>query len=113
MTLPQLFLTLIHALTTQPESHRVDQLLADLAATSAAQLHDTNAASLKLACLVVDNREPFLAADRLLRPYGFTLTAKPHGADAHLISLKRHTEPDADLTATVRPRAVTKGAQAA
>lgn len=93
MTPTQLFHALLHTLATQPESQYVDQLFADLAATGASQLHDTKAASLALACLHVTNPEALIAADLLLRQYGFALTAKRHGTGAHLISLKRHTTP--------------------
>lgn len=113
MTLPQLFHALLNALSSQPDGEAVDQLLADLAARSASQLHDTGAASLALACLQVSHPEPLLAADRLLRHYGFALTAKRHGASAHLVSLKRHAAPSAHPTASVIVHATTEGARAA
>lgn len=90
MILQQLFRALIDALITSPESHQVDILLADLAASAALTLHDTKAESLKLSCLVVTNPEPLVAADQLLRPYGLVLTATPHKRTARLISIKRH-----------------------
>lgn len=90
MTITKLFHALLHTLATQPESQSVDQLLADLAAKTAAQLHDTKATSVALACMRVTDPDALIAADLLLRHYGFALTAKRHGPDAHLISLKRH-----------------------
>jgi len=102
MTLPQLFRALIHALTTSPEGHQVDVLLADLAASAALTLHDARADSLKLACLTVTSPEPILAADRLLRHYGFALTASRHQDAARLISIKRLQAPNTDLDGHVR-----------
>lgn len=112
MTLPQLFRALIHALTTIPESHQVDVLLADLAASAALVLRDARADSLKLACLTITNPEPYIAADRLLRHYGLTLTASRHQNTAHLISIKRPQAPRSDLDGRVRATS-TKGAKAA
>lgn len=113
MTLPQLFRALIDALTTRPESHQVDVLLADLAASAALTLHDTSADSLKLACLTITNPEPILAADRLLHHYGFTLTASRHQDTARLISIK-YSQPQPDYPAgSVTVRNTTEGAQAA
>ncbi len=112
MTLPQLFRALIHALTTSPEGHQVDVLLADLAASAALTLHGTEGDSLKLACLTITNPEPYIAADRLLRHYGFTLTATRHQDAAHLISIKRFQAPNTDLEGRVRATS-TKGAKAA
>jgi len=112
MTSAQLFHALVYALTSQPESGRVDRLLADLAARTAAQLHDSAASSLKLACLQVHHPEPVMAADRLLRHYGFALTATPHRADAHLISIKRHPDASTSLDGHVRVSS-TEGVQAA
>lgn len=112
MTLQQLFRALIRALTTSPESHQVDALLADLAATAALVLHDTSAESLKLACLVVTNPEPLIAADRLLRPYGLVLTATPHKRTARLISIKRY-QPEPDQSAGAVRVHGSKGAKAA
>lgn len=113
MTLPQLFRALIHALTTSPESHHVDVLLADLAAGAALALHDTQADSLKLACLTVTNPEPYIAADQLLRPYGLVLTATPHQSTARLISIKRHQPQPHQPAGSVRVHHLAKGANAA
>lgn len=113
MTIPQLFHALIYFLTSQPESNHVDQLLADLAAKTALRLHDTTATSLKLACLQISNPEPVIAADQLLRHYGFALTIARHTADAHLISIKRLPDPSTDLYGRVRANASTEGAFAA
>lgn len=112
MTLQQLFRALIHALTTNPESHQVDVLLADLAASAALALHDTKAESLKLACLVVTNPEPLIAADQLLRSYGLVLTATPHRRTARLISIKRY-QPEPDQSGGVVRTHRSKGAEAA
>ncbi|MFA5552200.1 MAG: hypothetical protein WDA03_11370 [Trueperaceae bacterium] len=112
MTLQQLFRALIHALTTNPESHQVDIQLADLAASAALALHATKADSLKLACLTVTNPEPLIAADQLLRPYGLVLTATPHQRTARLISIKRH-QPEPDQSAGVIRVHRSKGAKAA
>lgn len=111
MTIAQLFHALLLALTSQPESNRVDRLLASLAARTGAQLHDSFASSLRLACLQIRNPEPVMAADRLLRHYGFALTATRHRADAHLISIKRHPT-STDLDSRVRVTPISKGAQA-
>jgi len=113
MTIPQLFHALIHALTTSPESHHVDVLLADLAAGAALALHDTQADSLKLACLTVRNPEPLLAADQLLRPYGLVLTATRHQHTARLISIKRHKHQPDHPAGVVRVHHLAKGANAA
>ncbi|MDT3681209.1 MAG: hypothetical protein ROY82_01850 [Truepera sp.] len=112
MTLPQLFRALIHALTTCPEGHQVDALLADLAARTALTLHETKADSLKLACLTITNPEPLIAVDRLLHHYGFTLTASLHQDAARLISIKRFHAPITDLEGRVRATS-TKGELAA
>lgn len=112
MTLPQLFHALIHTLTTSPESHQVDILLADLAASAALAFHNTRAASLKLACLVVTNPEPLVAADQLLRPYGLVLTATTHQRTAHLISIKRHQRQPDHAAGVIRVHHL-KGAKAA
>ncbi len=113
MTLPQLFRALIHALTTCPEGHQVDVLLADLAASAALTLHDARADSLKLVCLTSTNPEPILAADRLLRHYGLTLTAAPHQHTARLISIKRCQPQPFHPTGSVKVRIATEGAKAA
>lgn len=113
MTLQQLFRALIHALTTSPESHQVDILLADLAASAALALHDTKAESLKLACLTVTNPEPLVAADQLLRPYGLILTATPHKRTARLITIKRHQPEPHHPTGSLHIHHHPKGAKAA
>lgn len=113
MTLQQLFSALVHALTSSPESHQVDVLLADLAASAALALHDTKADSLKLACLTVSNPEPLLAADQLLRPYGLVLTATRHQHTARLISIKRHKHQPDHPAGVVRAHHLQKGAKAA
>lgn len=113
MTLQQLFRALIHALTTSPESHQVDILLADLVASAVLALHDTRAESLKLACLVVTNPEPLVAADQLLRPYEFVLTATPHKRTARLITIKRHQPEPHHPAGRLRIHHHPKGAKAA
>lgn len=112
MTLQQLFRTLIHALTTSPENHQVDVLLAGLAASTALALHDTRTESPKLACLVVTNPEPLVAADQLLRPYGLILTATPHKRTARLISIQRH-QPEPHPAGSLRIHHHSKGGKAA
>lgn len=112
MALQQLFRALIDALATSPESHQVDILLADLAASAALALHDTRAESLKLACIVVTNPEPLVAADQLLRPYGLVLTATPHKRTARLISIKLH-QPKPHPAGSLRIHHHPKGAKAA
>ncbi|HET9028269.1 MAG TPA: hypothetical protein VFN07_12140 [Trueperaceae bacterium] len=102
MTLPQLFRALIHALTTSPEGHQVDVLLADLAASAALTLHDARVDSLKLACLTVTSPEPLIGADQLLRAYGLALTATRHQHTARLISVRRFQAPSTDLDSHVR-----------
>lgn len=113
MTLPQLFRALIHALTTCPEGHHVDVLLADLAANAALSLHDARVDSLKLACLTITNPEPILAADRLLRHYGLALTATRHQDTARLISIQRCLAQPHHPAGSVMVHTTTEGAQAA
>lgn len=112
MTIPQCFHALLHALTSRPESHAVDRLLAELAARSALQLHDAATTRLTLACLRVERPEALVAADRLLRHYGFALSARRHGSHAHVISLTRCPGTPAPQ-APARPQLVTEGAHAA
>jgi len=113
MTLPQLFRALVLTLTTNPDGHQVDVLLADLAAGAALTLHDAKADNLKLACLTVRNPEPLLATDQLLRPYGLVLTATRHQHTTHLISIKRHQRQPDHLAGVVRVHHLRKGTKAA